>query len=212
MRAHMIMVMLHSSYGKFKDARAHIEQFPSRADLNIHVMYAFYSHWKKDGHEIDSCQYAIMHYIEGALRSVTRLAEAFVTSGRFKSAVSTIETVLEITDCIFKYDTVKPPIHYRDHEDLYSLLAEAYLKDGDSTKALDALERMVDYDTIDYPKINSDTRTLSPLLGAVSHEFYIKRIDRYKDLKTKLNDGRFDELKNVERYLTLLRTSENAKK
>ena len=211
MRAHMIMVMLHSAYGNFKEARAHIEQFPYRADLNIHVMYAFYSHWKKDGYEIGSCQYAIMHYIEGMLKSVARLAEAFVASGEYKSAEKTIETAFEMIECIFKDDAIKPPIHYSENGDLYLLLAEAYLKDGNSVKALDSLERMMNYDTIDYPIINNDTRTLSPLLGAVSHEFYIKRIDRYKDLNSKLNDGRFDGLKKDERFSFLLRKAENAK-
>ena len=211
MRAHMIMVMLHSAYGNFKEAHAHIEQFPTRADFNIHVMYAFYSHWKNDGHEIGSCQYAIMHYIEGTLRSVARLAEAFVASGEYKSAEKIIETVFEVIECIFKDDAVKPPIHYRDYGDLYILLAEAYLKDGNRVKALDSLKRMVDYDTIDYPQIDGNTRTVSPLLGAISHEFYTKRIDRYKDLSSKLNDGRFSELKNDERFLVLQRKAESAK-
>ncbi len=211
MRAHMIMVMLHSANGNFKEARAHIVNFPSQADFNIHVMYAIYSHWKKDGFEIGSCQYAIMHYIEGTLRSVTRLAEAFVASGEYKSAEKTIETTFEIIDCIFNEDEIKPPLHYRDSGDLYLLLAEAYLKDGDREKALDSLERMVNYDTVDYQKIGSDTRTSSPLLGAVSHDFYIKRIDRYNYLTSKLNNNRFDELKNYKRFLTLLQRAENAK-
>ena len=211
MRAHMIMVMLHSAYGNFKEARAHIEQFPSRADFNIHVMYSFYSHWKQDGHEIGSCQYAIMHYLEGAMRSVARLAKAFVSSGEYESAEKAIETVFEIIDCIFKDDAVKPPIHYRDHGDLYLLLAEAYLKDGKRDKALDSLERMIDYDTNNYFQIDADTRTVSPLLGAVSREFYIKRIDRFKDLSSKLNDSRFDKLKNDKRFLMLLRRAESAK-
>ena len=211
MRAHMIMVMLHSAHGNFKEARAHIEQFPARADFNIHVMYALYSHWKKDGLEIGSCQYAIMHYIEGILKSAARLAEAFADSGAYKSAEKVIETAFEMIGCIFKDDAVKPPIHYRDRGDMYLLLAEAYLKDGDREKALDSLERMVDYDTIEYPQIGEDTRTVSPLLGAVSHEFYIKRIDRYNELSSKLNDGRFDELKNDERFLMLLRRVQNSK-
>ncbi|MBQ9543745.1 MAG: helix-turn-helix domain-containing protein, partial [Clostridia bacterium] len=211
MRAHMIMVMLHSAYGNFKEAHTHIEQFPARADFNIHVMYAYCSHWKKDGFEIDSLQYAIMHYIEGTLRSVDRLAEAFVASRDYNSAEKVIETAFEMIDCIFKDDAVKPPIHYRDHADLYLTLAEAYLKDGNREKALDSLERMVNYDTSDYPRIDKDTRTVSPLLRAVSREFFIKRIDRFKDLGSKLNDSRFDELKNDERFLMLMRRTENAK-
>ena len=42
------------------------------------------------------------------------------------------------------------------------------------------------------------------MLRARAHEFYIKRIDRYENLITKLTDERFDSLKDEQRYQNLL--------
>ena len=84
------------------------------------------------------------------------------------------------------------------------LLADIYLKKGDHGTAISYLEKMVEYDTVTYEKIGADTKTVSSLLRARAHEFYIKRIDRYKTLISKLTDGRFDYLKDEQRYQKLL--------
>ena len=70
-----------------------------------------------------------------------------------------------------------------------------------------SFEKMVDYDLYEYSKIGEDTCTVSPLLGEVSQEFYIKRIDRYNDLISKFTDKRFVTLKDDERYKRLVDTA-----
>ena len=205
MRAHMIMVMLHSAYGKFKEAYQHIEQFPVRADYNIHVMYKYFAHWRKEyDKEIGSCQYANMHYIEAMLNNTTQLAAAFLKTDQFKDAIKTLETELALIKCLFVDDDILPPIHYREHGDLYMLLAEAYLCDGNREMAVLNLKNMVDYDLIEYEKIKDTSETNSPLLRAKSHEFYIKRIDRYSQTAVKLKDKCFAELYDDEIYQRLI--------
>ncbi|MBE6607092.1 MAG: helix-turn-helix transcriptional regulator [Ruminococcaceae bacterium] len=205
LRAHMIMVMLHSAYGNFEKAWFHAEQFPYRADFNNHNMYAYYAHWKKN-YELESqnCQYAFVHYLEGMLNISTKLAKSYILQEKYKDAANTLETSLELIKCIFKDDEVMPPIHHREQVDIYALLAQIYLKDGDSCKALSCLEKMVNYDLNDYEKINKNTQTKSPLLNSIPHGLYRKRIDRYQNLVTKLTDPRFESLKTNERYQKLL--------
>ena len=205
MRAHMIMVILHSAYGNFAEANSHARQFPYRADFNIHVMYAYYAHWKKDYvTESKSCQYGVLHYLEGMLNITTKLAKSYMLQEKYGDAARTLETSLDLIQCTFKGDEIMPPIHHREHGDLYMILAEIYLKIGDTEKALFYLGKMVKYDLYDYDSINDNTATKSPLLNSIPHGLYRKRIDRHQNLVTKLTDSRFNVLKNNEKYQKLL--------
>lgn len=205
MRAHMIMVMLHSAHGNFSKAKFHVEQFPYRADFNIHVMYGYYAHWKKDpSTEAASHQFGIMHYLEAMLNALTKLAQTYSLLGSYRDAVETLETALSLTECVFSKDEIKPPIHHREQGDLYMLLAEIHLNQGDRDSALRYLAKMVEYDTETYKKIQKDTKTSSPLLAIRPHEFYIKRTDRYQETVAKLSSSCFDSLKEDAEYQKLL--------
>ncbi|MBR6768576.1 MAG: tetratricopeptide repeat protein, partial [Clostridia bacterium] len=164
-----------------------------------------YAHWKKDyKREAQSCQYGFVHYLEGMLNINVKLAKSYMLQEKYKDAASVLETSLELIQCIFKGNEVLPPIHHREHGDLYALLAEIYLKDGDSDKALSYLEKMVNYDLNDYATIGSNTKTKTPLLNLIPHGLYRKRIDRHQNLVTKLSDPRFESLKTNERYQMLI--------
>ena len=205
LRAHMIMVMLHSAYGNFDKAKFHAEQFPHRADFNIHVMYGYYAHWKKDpSTEAASHQFGIMHYLEAMLNALTKLAQTYSLLGSYRDAVETLETALSLTECVFSKDEIKPPIHHREQGDLYMLLAKIHLNQGDRDSALRYLAKMVEYDTEAYKKIQKDTKTSSPLLAIRPHEFYIKRTDRYQETVAKLSSSCFDSLKEDAEYQKLL--------
>lgn len=205
LRAHMIMVILHSAYGDFEKANFHAKQFPYRADFNNHVMYAYYTHWKKYyERESKCCQFAVLYYLEGMLDIATRLAKCYMLQEKYNDAAGTLEASLELIQCIFKDNEVLPPIHHREHGDLYALLADVYLKDGDIDKALSYLEKMVDYDLNDYAAIDGNTQTKSTLLNLIPHGLYIKRIDRHQNLVTKLTDQRFEFLKTNKRYQKLV--------
>lgn len=141
LRAHMIMFILHSAYGNFEKTWFHAEQFSYRADFNNHVMYAYYAHWKKDyKRESQCCQYGFLYYLEGMLDINTSLAKSYMLQEKYKDAASTLEISLEMIQCIFKDNEVMLPIHHREQGDLYALLAEINLKDGNPDKALSYLE------------------------------------------------------------------------
>lgn len=205
MRAHMIMVILHSAYGNFTKANFHAEQFPHRADFNIHVMYAYYAHWKKDYLiESKSCQYGVLYYLDAMINIATRLSMSYVLQENYKDASRTLETALELIHCVFKDNEFLPPVHYREQGDLYMILADVYLKGGNEEKALCYLEKMVDYDLV-YSNIDKNISVQSPLLNLIPNNFYSKRIDKYRDLRIKLTDQRFEALKENERYQNLIK-------
>ena len=165
----------------------------------------YYAHWKKDyKNEAGACQYGFLHYLEGMLNITTNLAKTYMLQEKYKDAAKTLETSLELIQCIFKDNGILPPIHHREQGDLYMLLAEIYLKDENSEKALHYLEKMVKYDLNDYAEIDSNTPTESPLLNSIPHGLYHKRIDRHQNLINKLIDARFDSLKMNERYQKML--------
>ena len=205
MRAHMVMVILHSAYGNFDEAKSHANQFPYRADFNVHVMYAYYAHWKKDYvTESKSCQYGFVHYLEGMLNIITKLSRSYALQEKYEDAASVLESSLELIQCVFKENDIMPPIHHREHGDLYMLLADIYLKINDTDKAVFYLDKMVNYDLYESQKIDNNTNTKSPLLNSIPHGLYQKRIDRYQNLVTKLTDSRFEILQNNEQYQRLV--------
>lgn len=204
------MVLLHSAYGNFPEAAAHAGQFPARADFNVHVMYAYYAHWKRDYKtEAKSCQYGFLHYFEGMLNIMTRLAKCYEIEGNYKDAEITLNTALGLIGRIFAGEDVVPPVHYREQGDMYMLLAGIYLKDGDRDSALLYLEKMVDYDMNEYAKLDENISAKSPLLSSIPQGMspYLKRVDRYQELLSKLTDARFDALSSDERYMRLLDTA-----
>ena len=208
LRTHMIMVILHSAYGDFKNAYAHAQHFPWRTDLNIHVMYAYLAHWKKDYEtEVQSCQYGVLFYLQALMNIVLRLSQAYSTLEKNKDAVKTLETALGLINCIFKEEDVLPPIHHREQGDLYKVLAEIYLKDGNTDMALHYLKKMADYDTMEYEKISINTPMCSPLFKSIPHGLYRKRIDCHQNLIAKLTDECFESLTDNEQYKQLLKTA-----
>jgi len=103
LRAHMIMVLLHSAYGDFEKANFHAEKFPYRADFNNHVMYAYFSHWGKNyKRETQCCQYAVLYYLEGMLDIITCMAKSYALQEKYNDAIKTLETALELIRNIFK--------------------------------------------------------------------------------------------------------------
>ena len=133
-----------------------------------------------------------------------KLAKSYMLQEKYKDAASVLETSLELIRCIFKENEILPPIHHREHGDLYAILAEIYLKAGDSDKALSYLEKMVSYDLNDYAKVDSKTETKTPLLNLIPHGLYRKRIDRHQNLLVKITDPRFDSLRTNKRYQKLI--------
>ncbi|MBR2466529.1 MAG: helix-turn-helix transcriptional regulator [Clostridia bacterium] len=201
LRARMIMLMLHSAYGNFAEARRQAEKFPSRVDFNIHKMYSIHAHWQKDyKSEIISYQFYVMNLLWALMGGSVSLAKAYDLVEEPEKAMDIYERMLEILDVIFK-DEIKMPFHHAEDGDVYVLLAEKAMELGNSELALDSLEKAIKYDVEDKEKlIASDFKIESPFLSDVSNRLG----DRYQNLAEIMSNECFAPLRNNERYKKLL--------
>lgn len=205
LRAHMIMVLLHASYGNNEQAMLHAEKFPWRADMTIHMMYAYCAQWQKD-YEIEAAnwEYDMMYHMEATLNTLVNLSSAYSNLGKFDDAITVLEGALKLIHVVFEQEAVSPPVHYREGGDIYFLLAEVCLKKGDRDGAISYLEKMAEYDIDECAKFTDDTKVTTPLLRDVNYKFYKLYIGRFCALQEKLNDKRLDSLCDDERFVHLL--------
>ncbi len=78
LRAHMIMVLLHSAYGNIEKAREHASKFPMRSDMTFHIMLAYIAHHEKK--YIDEAAHSrenIKFHLESLVYAMMQLANAY---------------------------------------------------------------------------------------------------------------------------------------
>jgi len=201
LRARMIMLMLYCANGKFAEARKQAEKFPSRVDFNVHRMYSIHAHWQKDyKSEINSYQFYIMNILWALMQGSVCLAKAYDMVEESKKATDIYERLIEILDVIFKGE-IKMPFHHAEGGDLYVLLAEKAMEQGNSELALDSLERAIKYDVEDKEKlVASDFKIDSPFLSGVSNRLG----DRFQNLDEIMSEECFAPLRDNERFKKLL--------
>ncbi len=215
LRAHMIMVLLHSAYGNFSQARGHAEAFPARSDMTLHQMNAIISHFEKNyTNEIFYRRWDMFYHIESMLNTATQLALAHDQNGEADAALAVYRKIFDLIAVIFDSDKVPSMLHKREWGDIHALMAKAYLKCGNTEQALGCLEKMVEFDTGLKEKLQSNPQFSSPLLGDAK-EFYPtpERFLKFnkKLLQSKLHDPAFDLLTSDERFLRLLERADAMK-
>ncbi len=205
LRAHMIMVLLHSAYGNFEMAKSHASEFPCRADMTTHKMEAYTAHFQNNyGMENKHWQTDFLYHLEAIIDDIVKIGLSYSALGDYTNAENTFLYALTIIDDIFKGEDATPPLHYRECGDIYSLLAEVYLKENRNNDALSMLERMVDYDLNKLPRHLAKREIKSPLLRSVGYDIHWK-YDNYRDvLLGKLKNPIFEALYQKERYRNLI--------
>ncbi len=206
LRARMIMVMLHSAYGNYEEARKHAEKFPQRTDFNVHKMYFYFAHWQKDyKSEAMSLQFEIMNLLHELMHTSVCLAKSYESLGEEENAKLTYERAIAICDAVFDKE-IKMPFHHTEEGDLYVLLAEKCMQSGDTDRALSLLEEALGYDLEEKPRFAvNGYKVKTPLLSFVG-----KRLgDRYQNLTEILGKDCFAPLRKDERFLRLKEKAEN---
>ena len=173
LRAHMIMVILHTAYGNKEKAREHAENFPWRVDMSVHVMSAYIAHHEKDyAAEALHCQRDIMYHFEAMLCDLAQLGESYRELGKYDDALKIFNSVFSLIEIIFADENFMPPIHRRERGDVHALIARTYLEMGEPEQTLDWIEKMVDYDIAVLGVSKDDMRIKTPTLRDVEHDFY----------------------------------------
>lgn len=206
LRAHMIMVLLHSAYGNFEMAERHANEFPWRADMTIHEMKAYIAHFEKDFKaENKYYQNDFMYHFEAMLDDIVGMGCCHYHLGDYSKAEYTFMQALAMIDLLCKDEDVIPRFHCRERGDIYSMLADVYLKQNRNADALSMLEKMVDFDTNELPKYISGKKMKTPLLCDADHNFYWNYGNDKENLLNKLKNSAFDPLKETEGFANLIK-------
>ncbi len=208
LRAHMIMVILHSAYGNYQSAEEHAQQFPWRADMTIHQMFGFIHHASKEYQaEAVNCQNNTFYHLEAMLDSIGREGCAFMQMERYEDAASCFEACLDLIATLFKNEAYLPPLHWQEFGNIFLLLAEAHLKNGDQESALLAIEKTVDYELNIRPKLNYPVKPQSPVFGDVDATPVYRIYWPFKGTVDRLIKGlsseRFEPLKENNRFVAI---------
>lgn len=210
LRAHMIMVLLHSAYGNFETAEIHANEFPVRADMTFHEMKAYIAHFEKDYQKENKCyQNDLMYHFEALLDDLVSLAISYHHLKDYRNTEYTLMQSLSIIDLICKDEEIIPRFHCRERGDIYSLLAILYLEQNRTDDALSMIEKMAEYDTKVLPKFVPGKKMNTPLLCDAERNYYWTS-GKYKEkLLLKLNNPVFDSLRDHERFINIMENVKN---
>lgn len=204
MRAHMIMVLLHAAYGNIDAAQKHAEQFPLRADMTGSTMYAWMAHCQKDSAmENRHRQTDLVYHLDAALDNMNAIAHCYYRLGRSADMRFVLNKMLALIDLFFDDEPAVPPLHCRERGDIYALLSQLSLKEGDRENALRALESMVDFDLCERAKYHGQS-VKTPLFRDAACNLLSPDPNSKANLSAKLRCAPFLQLQDEPRYLALL--------
>ncbi len=209
MAARQALVFLYSSDGNYERALSEACKFPMRTDFTLFSNLARVFSHMGDNARAETCLCSDIDYSLQALEdAAARLGKAYFNDGKYESAISVYEAILGIFDAAFG-DRPRPPYHDFDSGDCYILLAEAYLKSGDTESAMNSIEKAVTFyldlaDGCDGAEICSERLAAAPLIQKSRVRSSIKKavlkqklLDKlsYGGIKTLAGERRFKELR-----------------
>lgn len=204
LRAHMIMVMLHASYGNFDAAREHAKKFPWRADMTLHEMNAVIAHFEKDRRmEAFHCERNFFYLFDAMLDAMMQLATCYEKMENYEEAEYVCLKVLDLIGSVCDRENVIPSFHFREFGDVYACLADVALRQGKTEEAIRYLREMVDFDTVEQMKHRNDLKMQTPLLRDVDFPFYWVRKNTKKRLMNKLSSHPFEGLREHPEFIKL---------
>jgi len=208
MRAHMIMVLLHAAYGNMDAAQKHADQFPRRADMTVHTMYAYMAHFERNTAKENSCyQTDLLQHLHAVLDNMVAIGYCYFRLGRYDDTRNVFTKALALIDLLFGDEQIMPSLHCRERGDIYALLAQLSLKEGDLDNALRELERMVDFDLCERAKYRSQAVS-TPLFCDATCNFYRPDPSAQARLSAKLHSSAFSALADEPRFQALLNRAE----
>jgi transcriptional regulator with XRE-family HTH domain len=187
LQAHMGMVLLHSAHGNGEKAREHADKFPERPDFTRYNMYGYITYAEKNyAKAADWWKTDFDYNLTAISDNMVLLGKSYRHMGKHDDALKMFFYTFSFMEILYKDEKIIPPIPNTDSGNVYVEIALTYLEMNDKTKALDWLEKMVDYDV-----------NVLQLKGGSS-----KNIKRR--LLKKLNEAEFDCIKNNERFIVLI--------
>ena len=204
--AHYIMVLLHSAYGNNEKAWEHANNFPVRTDFTINNMSAFIAHEEKNYvDESYHLQNDFSYRLTSAFDNIIQLGTAYRNMKKYDDALKIYFSVFSFMEIVYGEEKLIPPVQNTDSGDAYVLIAQTYLEMDEKDKALDWLEKLADYDVNVRSQLQKGMRFDTPFFRDVKTPVYcITDGENKKRLLKKLNEARFESIKNEKRFAALL--------
>lgn len=212
LRAHMIMVLLHSSFGDVENAVKHANEFPLRSDLTAHAMCAYINHMYKiyDIEQINlqrdfDCQ------MFSTINTLTKLGISYENTTNYNEALKIYFSIFDYINYIFKDDDYIPALYRTEYGNLYSFIARTYLNMGNIDECLNYLEKLVN-EEIYQEKVNTTEIVVkNKFLGKANWTNYInyKQFNKECDALFCLTLECFNPIKDNKRYKKLLNIVKN---
>lgn len=206
--ARQTLVFLHSSQGNHIAALHALDGFPVRSDFTWFSNHAIVKEYMKDykGAARKLCS-DIDYMLQALENDIARLGKAYYNDGKYEDAITVYETFFEVMSVIFK-DEIPLSYHDFDSGDCYLLLAEAYLAIGETSKAINAVEKSVMY-YIDLHSANKGEKVLlssnikSPLVRETELIRPLAKEAIKRKLLDKLSEKGIQALNQETRFLEL---------
>ena len=207
--ARQILVFLYCSQEKFDLASNEARNFPPRADLTLYSNMAIVNEYMNNNKRTATYLCSNIDYTLQALENdIARLGKAYYNDGKYTDAVTVYETLFEVMSALFK-DETPLPYHDFDSGDCYLLLAEAYLAIGETSKAMNAVEKSVMYfiglyNTYDGEKVLQRSNIKSPVIRETELITSLPKEIIKQKLLNKLSKNEIQALNQETRFLELL--------
>lgn len=207
--AHQILVFLYCNQKNFDLALNEAGSFPSRADLTAYSNMAIVSEYMADHKRATAYLCSNIDYTLQAFENdIARLGKAYYNGGKYNDAIAVYETFFKVMNTIFK-DEIPLSYHDFDSGDCYLLLAEAYLAIGETSKAMDAVEKSIMY-YIDLYNMHTGDNVLqrsnikSPVVSGTEVVTLLPKKVIKQKLLNKLSESAIQPLNQETRFLKVV--------
>ena len=164
-------------------------------------MRSYIAESEKEYHnQIVYLQADLYYHLEALLDILSRMGAAYYKIKDYCLSEEVFLTALNVISSICGTDNL-PPFHRRDSGDIYTLLAQVYLAEGDTEKALDMLERTAEYD-LNEQEFYDILQT--PAFNKIHLPYTTGKEKTLNQLLLRLSNPAFDRLKESERYIRLI--------
>ena len=207
--ARQILVFLYCSQENFDLASNEARNFPPRADLTLYSNMAIVNEYMNNYKGTATYLCSNIGYTLQALENdIARLGKAYYNDGKYANAITVYETFFEVMSAIFK-DETPLPYHDFDSGDCYLLLAEAYLAIGETSKAMNAVEKSIMYfidlyNTCKGEKVLQRSNIKSPVIRETELITSLPKEIIKQNLLNKLSKNEIQALNQETRFLELL--------
>ena len=153
LRSHMIMVLLHSSFGNIDEAIKHAYSFPWRTDMNSHMMCAFINHSLNEFEtEIINLQRSLLQHILSSIDNLSQLGIAYENTEQYDNALKMYFSIIDLINYVFYNEDYVPALYKLENGNVYFFIARTYMKMKEYDNALLYLEKMINKEKLHLDK------------------------------------------------------------